>query len=128
MAVTWRSLNTRYRLLIGGLLAVPAVALLFYLLKTTSYRDPAYQEPLLQTSAFMNTTNPRYSKFAVAVKTGREIALKRVPIQLMTFLKGVENVVLIGEAAGVWVGKHEMVDVITHLYDYGIIQYLPYRS
>ncbi|KAL2913545.1 hypothetical protein HK105_207005 [Polyrhizophydium stewartii] len=58
----------------------------------------------------------RFDNLAVAVKSGRDVAADRVPIQMLTFLRGVSNVVLIGEAAGVRVGALEMVDVYSGLY------------
>lgn len=38
----------------------------------------------------------RYSSLAVALKTGREVVHARVPIQFLTFLKDIENFVVIG--------------------------------
>jgi hypothetical protein len=52
------------------------------------------------------------------LKTGQDVALKRTPVQILTFLKQIRNVQVIGEASGVSVGKFKMVDVYTHLYDY----------
>lgn len=61
--------------------------------------------------------DPKWNGFAIALKTGKDVALKRTPIQLLTFLTDVQNVILIGEAPGVRVGQREMVDVYTGLYD-----------
>lgn len=55
-----------------------------------------------------------YDKWAIALKSGRDVALKRTPIQLMTFLAPVrDRMVIIGDAAGVFVADVEMVDVVT---------------
>jgi hypothetical protein len=57
-----------------------------------------------------------YKYFAVAVKTGQDTAINRAPIQLLTFLKRLDMIVLIGEAPGVFVGGLEVKDVYTGLY------------
>ncbi|KAI8905174.1 hypothetical protein EDD86DRAFT_182583, partial [Gorgonomyces haynaldii] len=59
----------------------------------------------------------KWSKYAFALKTGKDVALTRTPIQILTFLKHIDNVILIGEAPGVSVGSIPMLDVYTHLYD-----------
>jgi hypothetical protein len=38
-----------------------------------------------------------YDKLAIAIKTGRKVVAQRLPIQLMTFLQHVPNILLIGE-------------------------------
>ncbi|KAJ3091000.1 hypothetical protein HK102_001999 [Quaeritorhiza haematococci] len=54
--------------------------------------------------------------FVIALKTGKEVALERVPVQLLTFLRGVRNLVVIGEAPKVQIGNIRMIDVYTDLY------------
>lgn len=61
--------------------------------------------------------NLKYDKYAVAVKSGKEVAFRRIPAQLLTFLGAINNLILIGESSGK-IGKYEMEDVYTHLYDY----------
>ena len=58
-----------------------------------------------------------HNKFAMALKTGQETYLSRVPIQLLTFLSSVTDILLIGETSNLYVGTHRIHDVITHLYD-----------
>ncbi|KAI8926120.1 hypothetical protein BC831DRAFT_458076 [Entophlyctis helioformis] len=60
--------------------------------------------------------NPLYDHFAVALKTGRDVALQRTPVQLLTYLAPIRNLIIIGEAPGVRVGHHDMIDVYTGLY------------
>lgn len=59
----------------------------------------------------------RWETYAIALKSGKGIALGRIPVQLLTFLKDVENILVLGESPGISVGTHEMLDVCTHLYD-----------
>ncbi|KAJ3114183.1 hypothetical protein HDU96_002449 [Phlyctochytrium bullatum] len=59
----------------------------------------------------------RFDKFAVALKTGAEVAVERASIHLVTFLKKIKNLVIIGESPGVHIGDHPMVDVYTGVYD-----------
>ncbi|KAJ3128578.1 hypothetical protein HK098_004004 [Nowakowskiella sp. JEL0407] len=54
---------------------------------------------------------------AIVLKTGHDVALNRVPIQLLTFLKNVENLLIIGDAPGVRIGSHIMHDVVSDLYE-----------
>ena len=42
-------------------------------------------------------TPPRFNAIAVALKTGKETALSRVPAQMLTFLKDVKNIVILAE-------------------------------
>ncbi|KAJ3218900.1 hypothetical protein HDU67_003539 [Dinochytrium kinnereticum] len=60
--------------------------------------------------------NPLYDSLAVAVKTGGEVALKRMPIQLVTFLGPIRNLLIVGSEPDVTVGKFEVVDVYSDLY------------
>ncbi|KAJ3120730.1 hypothetical protein HK098_004270 [Nowakowskiella sp. JEL0407] len=55
---------------------------------------------------------------AIAIKTGHEVALDRVPVQLLTFLKDAKNMIVIGDAPGIEIGSMPMHDVITKLYDF----------
>lgn len=64
-----------------------------------------------------NSYDPNFNNFAVALKTGKDVALTRTPIQILTYLSKLKNMIIIGEAPHVFVGNHEMVDVYTHLYD-----------
>ncbi|KAJ3111600.1 hypothetical protein HDU96_005532 [Phlyctochytrium bullatum] len=63
------------------------------------------------------TPPSKYDRFAVALKTGTDVALERASIQLVTFLQKIKKLVLIGESAGVHVGEHAVVDVYSGLYD-----------
>lgn len=56
-----------------------------------------------------------FEKWAIALKTGKDVALKRTPIQLMTFLAPVRNIIMIGEEPGVFVADVPMVDVVSKL-------------
>ncbi|TPX52238.1 hypothetical protein SeMB42_g01575 [Synchytrium endobioticum] len=60
---------------------------------------------------------PFYNYFAVAVKSGRDTALVRLPIQLLTFLKRLDKFVFIGESGGLWVGHIPLKDVYTGVYE-----------
>lgn len=55
------------------------------------------------------------SRYAVALKTGKSVSSSRVPIQLVTFLKNVPNLLVIGEAPGN-IGDIQIKDVYTNLY------------
>ncbi|KAJ1560649.1 hypothetical protein HK405_006386, partial [Cladochytrium tenue] len=57
------------------------------------------------------------SRLAIALKTGVSVAAERVPIQLLTFLRDFENLVVIGEAPGISVGDQDVVDVYTGQYE-----------
>ncbi|KAI8844795.1 hypothetical protein BC829DRAFT_400046 [Chytridium lagenaria] len=59
----------------------------------------------------------RFDRFAVALKTGAEVAVERASIHLVTFLKKINNLVVIGESPGVHIGDHPMIDVYTGIYD-----------
>jgi hypothetical protein len=59
----------------------------------------------------------KWDDFAIALKTGSEVALERVPIQLLTFLADVRNKIIIGDAPNIKVGGMEVIDVYTNLYD-----------
>ncbi|KAJ1563959.1 hypothetical protein HK405_000166 [Cladochytrium tenue] len=60
---------------------------------------------------------PGSSRLAIAVKTGINVASDRLPIQLLTFLRRVQNFVVIGEAPGIRVGDLAVVDVYTGQYE-----------
>ncbi|KAJ3262026.1 hypothetical protein HK103_003869 [Boothiomyces macroporosus] len=64
-----------------------------------------------------NIDDSKYDNLAFAVKTGKDIAQKRAPIQFLTFLAPVRNILMIGEAPGIAVGDIPMIDVVSHLYD-----------
>ncbi|TPX71523.1 hypothetical protein SpCBS45565_g01062 [Spizellomyces sp. 'palustris'] len=59
--------------------------------------------------------NPRLDNIAVALKTGKDVALQRTPIQIMTYLQAVRNLILIGDGE-ISVGDLPMVDVIGGLF------------
>ena len=60
----------------------------------------------------------RFDHLAIAVKTGQDVAAERVPIQLVSFLKDVNNLMVIGDAANVVIGANtEMYDVYSDLYE-----------
>jgi hypothetical protein len=56
------------------------------------------------------------SRFAFAIKSGADIARERVPVLLDTFLVGVENYIVIGEADLNITDDLHMIDVISNLY------------
>jgi hypothetical protein len=60
----------------------------------------------------------RYDKYAISLKTGSDVALQRSTIQILTFLKHIKNVQVIGDGSRVSIGDYSMVDVVSHLYDY----------
>ncbi|KAJ3304497.1 hypothetical protein HDV03_002706 [Kappamyces sp. JEL0829] len=80
-----------------------------------------YSRPELKVEAFEGRVlrsvhnETAWEKWAIALKTGQDVALKRTPIQLMTFLAPVRNVILIGDAPNVYVADVPMVDVISSL-------------
>ena len=61
--------------------------------------------------------DPRWDDFAIALKTGSDVAVQRVPIQLITFLSDVRNKIIIGDRPNVIIGDYEMIDVYTNLYN-----------
>jgi hypothetical protein len=63
------------------------------------------------------TYDSQWDDFAIALKTGSEVALQRVPIQLVTFLADVKNKIIIGDSPNIRVGMLEVIDVYTYLYD-----------
>ncbi|KAJ3365720.1 hypothetical protein HDU91_002088 [Kappamyces sp. JEL0680] len=63
------------------------------------------------------TSEPDWSSYAFAVKTGQDIASARLPILLSTYLSRVENKIIIGETPGMAINGMPMLDVYTHLYD-----------
>jgi hypothetical protein len=62
--------------------------------------------------------NSGYDKYAICLKTGQDVALERTPVQILTFLKHIKNVQVIGDGPGVSIGDYTMEDVVSHLYDY----------
>ncbi|KAJ1555098.1 hypothetical protein HK405_003255, partial [Cladochytrium tenue] len=94
---------------------------------TTSKPPPPLPRP--QTSLSQPTVMPaappptppstarNMSRLAIALKTGVSVAAERVPIQLLTFLRGFENLAIIGEAPGISVGDQDVVDVYTGQYE-----------
>ncbi|KAJ3099692.1 hypothetical protein HDU97_002861 [Phlyctochytrium planicorne] len=60
--------------------------------------------------------NPRYDNLAIAVKTGGEVAVQRMPIQLVTFLRPVRNLMVLASEPNIAIGGHDVVDVFSNLY------------
>ncbi|KAI9017067.1 hypothetical protein BC832DRAFT_527390 [Gaertneriomyces semiglobifer] len=58
---------------------------------------------------------PRFDRFAVALKTGKDVALERTPIQLVTYLQTIRNLIVIGDGS-IRIGDKKMIDVISTLY------------
>ncbi|KAJ3097706.1 hypothetical protein HDU97_004590 [Phlyctochytrium planicorne] len=87
--------------------------------------DPLFEPPnspfYKAIKALKNSTvhqkRSRHEKFAVALKTGAEVAVERASIQLVTFLSTIKNLVIIGETSGVHIGEHPMIDVYNGVYD-----------
>ncbi|KAJ3216072.1 hypothetical protein HDU67_009952 [Dinochytrium kinnereticum] len=71
----------------------------------------------LQSGKSTRTGDSKYDRFAVALKTGAEVAVERASIQLVTFLKKINNLVIIGESPGIHIGDHPMIDVYSGVYD-----------
>ena len=104
-----------------------AVLLLTYWMGVLSQIGPA-RIPL-KTEDFhgqvsRSVQNEGFATWAIALKTGRDVALKRTPIQLITFLgspltlltlASVKNVIMIGDAPNVFVADVPMTDVVTGL-------------
>ncbi|KAJ8327021.1 hypothetical protein QVD99_005110 [Batrachochytrium dendrobatidis] len=89
----------------------------------SNLNDPSVQTNLdsLENDADMaghsqSDPNSRFDKIAVVIKTGRDVALTRTPIQLLTFVEPIKNAIIIAEAGGVNVGRYDVVDVYTGLY------------
>ncbi|RKO86961.1 hypothetical protein BDK51DRAFT_26581, partial [Blyttiomyces helicus] len=59
--------------------------------------------------------DPRWDTIAVCLKTGRDVAAERIPIQILTFLSQVRNLVIVAEAPNVNVGALPVVDVYSDL-------------
>jgi Fringe-like len=101
------------------LLLLPVPIITFFLGKFSS---PVIR-PSIDISSFNAAINGSHRKtlapdknwdrFAFALKTGKDVALKRTPIQLMTFLKPVNNIILIGEEPNVFVADYPMIDVVS---------------
>jgi hypothetical protein len=102
--------NARFRMLLLGL------SLGGILFTIVSLSTSGYSEKRVYFNNQTITKRARYDHIAIALKTGENVALKRTPIQFLTFLSPVKNVIMIGEAPGVWVGNVPMVDVYTNLY------------
>ncbi|KAJ3193379.1 hypothetical protein HK101_004933 [Irineochytrium annulatum] len=75
----------------------------------------AMSEPLLD-DAYAGI-NPRWDKYAIALKTGADTAAERASVQFVTFLSHVRNIIIIGESAGVFLGGRPVADVYSNVYD-----------
>lgn len=82
--------------------------------KIFQYNDSRSQ---LQTNQIYGNLTNMYDNLAIALKTGQDVALKRTPIQLLTFLSGVKNLIMIGESSDISIGNIDMVDVCSGLYN-----------
>lgn len=101
------------------LLVLPIPIITFFLGR---YFSPVIR-PSIELSSFQSAINGthrkslgpdrNWDKFAFALKTGKDVALKRTPIQLMTFLQPVKNIILIGEEPNVFVADYPMIDVVS---------------
>ncbi|KAJ3126002.1 hypothetical protein HK100_010492, partial [Physocladia obscura] len=47
-----------------------------------------------------------FKNIAIAIKTGREVAFDRIPIQILTFMHRVKNFILVGSDGDFLVGPH----------------------
>jgi hypothetical protein len=103
--------NPRFRLVLIVLLVTGLISL------TTTFTKRKYTPHHYSTVEPSRLKEVRYDHLAVALKTGKDVALSRTPIQLLTFLYKIKNVVMIGEAPGVMVGDIPMLDVYTNLYE-----------
>ncbi|KAJ3277834.1 hypothetical protein HK104_002934 [Borealophlyctis nickersoniae] len=77
---------------------------------------PDHKDASPPTSRHAPSTSAKWDKLAIALKTGSSVALTRLPVQLLTFLRPIRNLLLIGEGA-THVGPHAVWDVLTGLYD-----------
>ncbi|KAJ3021813.1 hypothetical protein HKX48_007696 [Thoreauomyces humboldtii] len=66
-------------------------------------------------AALVDGYESRFDKFAIALKSGVDVVHQRSLIQLMTYLKPVRNLVLIGDGTA-QVGDRVMIDVIGDTY------------
>jgi hypothetical protein len=57
-----------------------------------------------------------FSDIALGIKTGKDVAFARTLIQLVTFLKDVENFLFFTEAPHIQIGSHKAIDVISSTY------------
>ncbi|KAJ3015529.1 UNVERIFIED_CONTAM: hypothetical protein HDU68_012691, partial [Siphonaria sp. JEL0065] len=119
--------RTQRRVLLSLLAAIIAIAALSQLGSiniqivinlTSFYKLPAFLQrtPTISTESD-NIVKIKFSNFAIALKTGQETLASRTPIQLLTFLARVPNVLVIGEAPGHFIDGREMVDVYTKAYN-----------
>jgi hypothetical protein len=73
---------------------------------------PPVQHADIQTDV---QTVKKYPQFAIGVKTGKDVALTRPLIQLLTFLKDVKNIKFFAEVPGIMIGDYEAIDVVSKL-------------
>lgn len=96
------------------------ICLVFTVILVKATFSHSHPRPLINPAKYAGrdvrdvTNSSRWDKYAFALKTGKDVALRRTPIQLMTFLAPVKNIILIGEAPGVFVGDVPMIDVCTN--------------
>lgn len=82
----------------------------------------------------MKSQPHKYDKFAIAIKTGRDIIKERSPILFKTFLSKVDNKILISESPHDPIENVPVIDVFSNLYD-GLkdkaghdLQFIPYST
>ncbi|KAJ3411057.1 hypothetical protein HDV05_002848 [Chytridiales sp. JEL 0842] len=81
---------------------------------TSNLTKPAGKQPTTFEPKTADTSD-RWSKFAIALKTGGETASSRVPIQLLTFLKDYKKLIVISDTPDLYVGKVPAHDVYTNV-------------
>ncbi len=67
--------------------------------------------PRLRKQAFWRHYSPQWDNWAIALKSGHQVAFDRVPIVLETYLGSVRNMMLIGETSNVTINGARMVGV-----------------
>lgn len=78
------------------------------------------ERTLTSTQKIPNTANKaarfdksrKFDNLAIALKTGDEVGLARTPIQFLTFLNRVNNVVMIGDSSEFNIGDVPMINVV----------------
>ncbi|KAI8826499.1 hypothetical protein BJ741DRAFT_540761 [Chytriomyces cf. hyalinus JEL632] len=84
-----------------------------------THRNPTFEAYSASDSDASNSATSNVS-IAIALKTGRETLHSRVPMQMLTFLRGHKQFLLLGDASGHALGITRMTDVLlgawrTHL-------------
>ncbi|KAJ3307523.1 hypothetical protein HDU76_004597 [Blyttiomyces sp. JEL0837] len=79
--------------------------------------NTSLSHPPSPSSLYSRFSNPRWSRYAIALKSGADTVVDRVPIQFMTFMEDFPNFIIIGEAPGKRFGTTDMLDVYTGVYN-----------